>query len=74
MEKKEKTPEPIERFQHRMACKSLLTEGICALLSSKYSGAKFHITLGCAGRCRRMKLWDSKHGYKDREFKLRRLY
>ena len=68
-----KTLEPIERFEHRIDCKFLGYSGICYKRSGscQFGGALCHLSIGCDGGCRRMKMWDSKHGYKGIEFKLR---
>ena len=61
--------EPIERFEYRLKCKNLGYSGMCYNRSG-YIGANCHISRGCNGKCRRMKTWDNKNGYKDTEFEL----
>lgn len=73
MKIKKLTKEPQERFLHRIECKSMGYTGNCYKHSGYGSfgdGGVFHITRGCDGDCRRMKIWDTKHGYKGVKFKL----
>lgn len=80
--KKEKTTkpkpvkEPAEREVYRATCKHYGYCGNCMKHSGYFGiGGSFgHITMGCDGNCRRMKLWDTKHGYKGVEFKLDVVY
>lgn len=67
----EKTKEPIERIEYRERCKHQMY-GNCTKHSG-YIGKGVHVLIGCTGECRRMKLWDSKHGYKDVEFDIQYL-
>lgn len=60
--------EPAARAFHRLECKHN-GYGIC-ISQSGYRGANCHITIACNGKCRRMKIWDTKHGYKGVEFKI----
>lgn len=62
------TIEPADRAFHRLECKHN-GYGIC-ILQSGYRGKNCHITVACNGKCRRMKIWDTKHGYKGVEFKI----
>ena len=74
MKKEEKTltKEPLERYQHRMACPHMGYYENCYKHSGSgtFGGTPIHITCGCDGDCRRMKIWDTKHGYKGVEFEL----
>lgn len=72
-EKPKPINEPIERFQHRLACKNLGYSGNCYKRSgwTSIGGGACHLSLGCNGECRRMKIWDTQHGFKGVEFKLR---
>lgn len=65
--------EPQERFLHRRSCRNMGYSGICykkSRFGALGNGERFHITLGCNGDCRRMKIWDTKHGYKGVDFAL----
>ena len=67
------TKEPQERFLHRVSCPNMGYYGNCYKHSGSGTfgdGGMYHITIGCNGDCRRMKIWDTKHGYKGMEFKL----
>lgn len=68
--------EPAERTIHRATCKHFGYCGNCMKKSGVFGigGTYGHITMGCDGDCRRMKLWDTKHGYKGVEFKTKEIY
>jgi hypothetical protein len=70
------TKEPQERFLHRLECPNMGFGGNCYKHSGSCSfgdGSFAHITMGCNGDCRRMKIWDTKQGYKGVEFKLQEI-
>lgn len=70
------TKEPQERVAHRLACHDMGYSGNCYKKSgfgSMGDGTFFHITRSCDGDCRRMKIWDTKHGFKGVQFKLQDL-
>ena len=62
MSKKKLPVEPLERMEHRMGCKHY-SYGNCYKRSGYY-GPHLHITMGCTPNCdcRRMKIFDTKHG------------
>lgn len=62
MSKKKLPLEPLERMEHRMGCKHY-SYGHCCKRSGYY-GPNLHITMGCTPNCdcRRMKIFDTKHG------------
>lgn len=62
MSKKELPREPFERMEHRYTCKHH-SFGNC-LKHSGYYGPGVHILMGCTPNCdcRRMKIFDTKHG------------
>ena len=68
----EKVAEPDDRYARRMSCRNLGMNGMCY----KRSGSRIcgntivHISLGCDGKCRRMKVWDNQNGYNGIEFDL----
>lgn len=68
--------EPTERLLYRIGCKHIGYTGTC-FKHSGYFGigdGMAHISMGCNGKCRRMVLWDNKHGYKGVEFKLLEIF
>lgn len=70
------TKEPQERFLHRLSCPNMGYSCNCYKHSGRVAfgdGGFAHITMGCNGDCRRMKIWDTKHGYKGVEFKLQEI-
>jgi hypothetical protein len=70
------TKEPQERFLHRVSCPNMGYSGNCYKRSGYGKlgdGSVFHISRGCDGDCRRMKIWDTKHGFKGVEFKLQEI-
>lgn len=75
-EKPKPVKEPVERTMYRMACKNIGYTGTCFKHSGYFGigGGTAHISMGCDGNCRRMKLWDTKHGFKGVEFKLPTMY
>jgi len=62
-----KAKEPIERMTHRHLCK-YHGYGSCYKRSGMYGPV--HILMGCDGSCRRMKIFDNKHGYAGQEFEI----
>lgn len=75
-EKEPKLPlEPPERTTHRATCKHCGYYGQCYKHSGYFGiGGTFgHITMACSGDCRRMKIWDTQHGYKGVKFKIREI-
>ena len=62
MSKKKLPVESLERMEHRMGCKHY-PYGNC-FKRSGYYGPHLHITMGCTPNCdcRRMKIFDTKHG------------
>lgn len=69
--------EPKARYLHRIACPNMGYSGNCYKHSDSGTfgdGTVFHISIGCDGNCRRMRKWDTKHGYKGVEFKLKNIY
>lgn len=77
MEKTKDKPvlEPVERTAYRAVCKHCGYTGSCFKHSGYFGfgGGVAHITMACDGKCRRMVIWDNKHGYKGVEFKLREI-
>ena len=69
MKEKQIYQEPEERIIYRLKCKNYGMYGIC-FKRSGYIGGGCHITAGCTGKCRRMTMWDNKHGYAGIEFKI----
>ena len=70
------TKEPKERVMHRLKCPNMGYAGNCYKHSGSCAfgdGSVFHISRGCDGDCRRIKIWDTKHGYKGVEFKLQEI-
>ena len=70
------TKEPKERVMHRLTCPNMGYAGNCYKHSGSCAfgdGSFAHITMGCNSDCRRMKIWDTKHGYKGVEFKLQEI-
>ena len=70
------TKEPKERVEHRLTCPNMGCCGTCYEKSGSFAfgdGGFAHITIGCNGDCRRMKIWDTKHGFKGVEFKLQEI-
>lgn len=68
--------EPTERYLHRLSCPNMGYVGNCYKHSGSCAfgdGSFAHITMGCNGDCRRMKIWDTKHGFKGVEFKLQEI-
>lgn len=68
--------EPAERMEHRVMCKHFGYYGNCYKHSGYFGigGGVAHISMACNGKCRRMVIWDNKHGYKGVEFKLEEMY
>lgn len=62
MSKKKLPVEPTERAIHRFECKHYSYGNCCK--RSGYYGPTLHITMGCTPNCdcRRMKIFDTKHG------------
>ena len=62
MSKKKLPVEPLERMEHRIVCKHYSYGNCCK--RSGYYGPTLHITMGCTPNCdcRRMKIFDTKHG------------
>lgn len=54
--------EPSDRRDHRRACRNY-GYGHCYSRSG-WMGNGMHLTVGCDGDCRRMKIYDNKHGLK----------
>ena len=75
-DKQKPVKEPVERTLYRMGCKSIGYTGTCFKHSGdfKMGDTVGHISMACDRNCRRMKLWDTKHGYKGVEFKLVEMY
>lgn len=70
------TKEPQERFLHRLSCPNIGYSGNCYKKSGSFAlgdGGFAHITIGCDGDCRRMKIWDTQHCFKGVKFKLQDL-
>lgn len=65
--------EPIDRREYRSRCKHFLpySEG-CAKQSGSFYWAnmKGHISIGCDGKCPRMRRYDKKYGINTEEIEL----
>ena len=70
MTQSKKPLEPVDRAMHRLACKHN-SYGNC-MKRSGWVGPGCHILMGCSANthCRRMVIFDNKHGYpRDAEYK-----
>lgn len=65
--------EPIDRREYRSRCKHFLpcSDG-CAKQSGFFHGANIegHISIGCDGKCQRMRRYDKKCGINTEEIEL----
>ena len=66
MKQSKKPLEPVDRAMYRLACKHNSYGNCCK--RSGYYGPQLHILMGCTPNCanhldcRRMKIYDTKHG------------
>ena len=70
IEKKQLPKEPADRYAHRMTCKHISMGGSC-MKRSGWVSSTCHILMGCTANthCRRMVIFDNKHGYaRDAEY------